>query len=112
MIQCATFYLNLNEHRSDKLLEFGHFSKKDQDSFLFAFTFGGDSAPICGTSFHVTFLNIGRRIPSSPETHLIFGSDVAEDSLVAFTFIGKAIAEFTYIEKYAFDVVVNNGSQR
>ena len=112
LVALAKFYLNVNEHRSDKLLEFGHFPKKNQDSFLFACTFGGDGAPICGTSFLATFLNVGKRIPSSSETFLLFGSDAAEDSLVSRKFVTKAISDFMYLESKVFDVVLNNGSLR
>ena len=66
-IRLAQFYLTVNESRQDKLMTFTEFKKKDNDSFLFVLSFGGDAAPSCGMSFLLSFLNIGCRIASSAE---------------------------------------------
>ena len=41
----AKFYLTVNQYRADKLLTFDNFHKKDESSFLFLLSFGGDGAP-------------------------------------------------------------------
>ena len=50
----AVFYLKVNKCRSDKLLSFEKFSKKDPNSFLFLISFGGDGAPGVGIIFNVS----------------------------------------------------------
>ena len=57
-IRLATFYLNANERRVDKLKCFDSIQKKKNDSFIFAMAFGGDGAPGSGLSFLLSFLNV------------------------------------------------------
>ena len=67
-----------------KLLTFPKYeaTKLDPDSFLFVFAVGCDGAPICGTTLLASFLNVGKRLPSSQETWLLFGTDAGDnDSL-------------------------------
>ena len=57
----AKMYLKLNLTRKDKLLDFKEtFTKKNPESFLFLLAVGGDEAPVAGTSFLISFLNIGK----------------------------------------------------
>ena len=104
----AKFYLTVNQYRTDKLLTFDNFLKKDESSFLFLISFGGDGAPGVGTVFAVSFLNIGKRILSSSGTFMLFGGEVEESSLPARKFLKKAIADFIYLESKVFSVNVNS----
>ena len=103
----AVFYLKVNKCRSDKLLTFEIFSKKDPNSFLFLISFGGDGAPGFGTIFNVSFLNVGKRILSSSETFMVFGGDVEENSLIVKRLVEKAIEDFIYLETKVFLVSVD-----
>ena len=106
----ATFYLKVDQYRSDKLLRFDKFVKKDPSSFLFLLSFGGDGAPGVGTVFNISILNVGKRILSSSETFMVFGSDVEESSLSARRFVIKAITDFIYLESKVFSLNVNNNN--
>ena len=79
VLRLAKFYLNVNQYRKDKLMEFDY-TKKNSDSFLFLLSFGGDGAPGVGTVFDISFINVGCRILSSSETFMVFGADVDETS--------------------------------
>ena len=70
----AQFYLLVNEKRTDKLHQF----KKKEDSFLFVISIVGYGAPVCGTSYLISFLNVGERLASSREIYLTFGTDEDE----------------------------------
>lgn len=61
ILRLAKFYLTVNENRVDKLKTFDNIPQMDSDAVLFLLAFGGDSAPICGMSFLVSFLNVGKR---------------------------------------------------
>lgn len=73
----AQFYLKAGEQRCDKLMFFENYGyeKKIPDSKLFLIAIGGDEAPSTGTTFLISFLNVGKRIASSSENFLIFGGD-------------------------------------
>ena len=98
----AEFYIKVNHHRSDKLLTFNNFTKKDPSSILFLIAFGGDGAPGVGTVFSVSFINVGKRLLSSSETFMVFGGDVQEGSLAARRFVVKATADLIYLESQVF----------
>ena len=76
----AEFYLTANSWRDDKLLNFEYYDRRrqDPDSFMFVIAIGGDGAPISGTSFLISFLNVGERLMSSDENWLLFGTDENE----------------------------------
>ena len=102
----AEFYLKVNENRKDKLKFFPDIKKIDNASKMFLFTFGGDGAPICGTIFLTSFLNVGNRIASSSENFMIFGSDVTENSKIVRNFVLKVVSDIKYLESKVFDIVV------
>ena len=103
-IRFATFYLNANERRVDKLKCFDSIQKKKNDSFIFAMAFGGDGAPGSGLSFLLSFLNVGKRIMSSAENYLVFGANVDECSVVARRFVAMAIKDISYLESQVFEI--------
>ena len=95
----AKFYLKVDKYREDKLLQFPSIPKKDPSSFMFVVGFGGDGAPcIKGTTFLVSFLNVGGRIANSSETYLLFGADCGEESVICERFVAQAIKEISELE--------------
>lgn len=102
----AQFYLNVYKYREDDLKLFD-FERKDPNSTLFLMSIGGDEAPGAGTSYLLSFLNVGRRIASSSENFTIFGGDVKEDSEVVRKYIGKLMSEIRELEATIFYVNVN-----
>ena len=98
LIRLAKFYILVNKHRTDKLNMFPGISQKDAQSMLFTFAFGGDGAPICGTSFLVSFKNVGKRISSSSENFLVFGGDADKNSVVVRRFVLKVLSDIEYLE--------------
>ena len=67
----AQFYLLVNEKRTDKLHQ----------------SIGGDGAPVCGTSYLLSFLNVCERLASSRERYLTFGTDEDESSPVSRNYV-------------------------
>ena len=104
ILRLAKFYLFVNKNRHDKLKVFPYFKKKNEDSFLFCVSIGGDSAPICGMSILVSFLNVGSRIASSDEQFTLFGADVSENSIIVSKFIEKLVVDMKYLEKETFSI--------
>ena len=104
ILRLAKFYLFVNKNRHDKLKVFPYFKKKNEDSFLFCVSIGGDGAPICGMSILVSFLNVGSRIASSDEQFLLFGADVSENSIIVSKFIEKLVVDMKYLEKETFSI--------
>ena len=78
ILRLAQFYLTVNKHRHDKLRQFDNFDKQNPESFKFLLAIGCDGAPLYGTSFLVSFLNVGNRIASSSENFTVFGGNVDE----------------------------------
>ena len=68
----AKFYLAVDRYRIDKLKPFPNAVRKDKYSVLFLIAIGGDEAPVAGTTFLMSFLNVGKRITSSAENFLTF----------------------------------------
>ena len=104
----AQFYLKVDKERVDKLRRFPGYSKKDSESVIFLIAFGGDEAPKSGTSFLIFFLNVGRRIVSSTENFLIFGSNVKESGLVVKKYLRRLMSDFKVLEEKVFHVEVNS----
>jgi len=102
----AEFYLTVNENRVDKLHEFSHIERKDPGSFIFLVAIGGDEAPLAGTTFLVSFLNVGRRIASSQENFLVFGANVKENGLVQ-NYLKKLVSDLKNLESEIFHVNVH-----
>ena len=104
ILKLAEFYLDRNEERTDKLKAFETIPKKCLDSFMFVLALGGDGAPGTGTSFLISFLNIGQRVASSSENFLLFGANVDESSMVVSAFVRKLEIDLQILEKTVFDV--------
>ena len=68
------FIFSSTRKKTDKLHQF----KKKEDSFLFVISIVGYGAPVCGTSYLISFLNVGERLASSREIYLTFGTDEDE----------------------------------
>ena len=49
------FYFYVYKDRTEYLKQFPNFSKKENDTFQFLISFGGDGAPASGTAFLVAF---------------------------------------------------------
>lgn len=108
ILRLAQFYLKVNVSRNDKLLEFGNLEHKNPTSFLFILSVGGDCAPCSGTTFLVSFLNVGVRIASSEEQFLLFGAEVDENSEHVSQFLKKLVCDLKYLESEVFSVVVSD----
>jgi len=106
-LRLAKFYLRANVERFDKLKTFDTFAKKDEHSFLFNMSFGGDGAPISGCIFLLSFINVGNRIASSKENFVVFGSSVDESSVASRNFVLKVVSDIKYLESKVFDINVN-----
>ena len=106
----AKFYLAANDLRLDKLKEFNineRYTKKDPLSFLFVMALGGDEAPGSGTTFLLSFLNVGKRITSSFENVLLFGGNVKENGIVVRRFVTDLIPQIKILENEVFKITVN-----
>ena len=103
----ARFYLFVNREREDKLHVFESFPLKSSESFLFVMAFGGDGAPVSGTLFLLSFLNVGQRLGSSSETFLLMGANSEESSQLSRNFLLMVLSDVKYLESNVFDVEVN-----
>ena len=108
IVRVAKFYLYVNQYRSDKLKLFPNLQRKDKDSVLFVLAIGGDGAPQCGMSILLSFLNVGKRIASSDEQFLLFGADVAENSIYVAKFFHLLIKDIKYLESKVFEIEAAN----
>ena len=108
----AQFYLRVNKSRIDKLLCFddAKFQKLDASSTLFLLSVGGDEAPLSGTTFLLSFINVGRRICSSYNNFLIFGVNVKENGEVVRRYLKKFHDDIRYLESKVFEVNVDGNS--
>jgi len=111
-LRLAKFYLTVNIGRKDKLKQFNHFKKKDNNSYLFNIALGGDGAPISGCVFLISFINVGDRIASSSENFLIFGANVDETSSLVRNFIKKLLGDIKYLENNIFDIITSEGVKK
>ncbi len=111
IIRLAKFYLNVYYKRKDDFKQFSSFSKKDPNSIIFNIAFGGDGAPATGTAFLVSFLNVGKRIASSNENFLIFGSNADETSAPALNFVKLLVSDLKHLEGRTFDIIDNQGAE-
>ena len=67
---------------------------------------GGDEVPVAGTSFLLSFFNVGRRIASSSENFIIFRANVTENSLVVQRYLRLLIENIQYLKNNVFSVTV------
>ena len=103
-LRLAEFYIAVNENRTDKILDFKAFPKKNTESLLFVMAIGGDGAPGTGTSFLISFINSALRIASSSENFLLFGANVSETATVVKRYVTDLFADVQYLESKVFDV--------
>ena len=83
---------------------------KDKESKLFLIAVGGDEAPLSGTSFLVSFQNVGKRLVSSFENFLTFGANVRENGEVVRRHVLKLVTDLRNLEREVFTVLVNGES--
>ena len=105
-LRMVDFYLKVDSDRSDKLMDFPNFKKKDTHSKLFVVSIGGDGAPGSGTVFLASFLNVAKRVASSSENFLIFGANVAENSKLVRRYVLKLFNDIKYLESNVFTTSV------
>ena len=113
----AKLYLSLNDRRSDKLINFSSVllnssvpvSNSNLDPFIFYFAIGGDEAPSAGTSFLVSFLNVGKRVCSSYNNFLIFAGNVKENGEVVRRYVQLLMDDVRSLEKQVFEIMKENG---
>ena len=74
---------------------------------MFVIAIGGDGAPICGTSFLVSFLNVGERLTSSDENWLLFGTDESETANVVRNYVYRLVSDLEHLESTVFQVKVD-----
>ena len=68
---------------------------------------GGDGAPSSGTTFLLSFLNVGKKIASSSEWYLFFESNGKKNGLILCWYVPKLIKYIKILEREQFTVVVN-----
>ena len=107
----AAFYLHVDQYRTDKLKYFT-FPTKDPESKLFVMSLGGDGAPISGTIFLLSFLNVGIRIASSSENFTIFGANVSESSKLVRRYILKLLSDIKFLESKVFNIDLGGQSYK
>ena len=100
----SQFYFNVCKDRTDTLKQFPNFSKKEDNSFQFLISFGGDGAPGSGTAFLVAFLNIGQRLMSSKENFLVFGAYCKEDCEQVRRYILQTVLDLKHLEGNIFEI--------
>ena len=105
-LRLVDFYLMVDRERHDKLLDFKTFKTKDPLSKLFVISIGGDGAPISGTVFLASFINIGKRIASSAENFLIFGANVSEDAKLVQRYVLNLISDIKHLESKTFTTTI------
>ena len=103
----AQFYITVNNNRVDQLKTFPEIEKKSSESIMFLVAIGGDEAPVAGTTYLISFLNVGRRIASSQENFLIFGSNVKENGQVARNYLKELFCELKTVERQIYEVESN-----
>ena len=98
----AQFYLNLNNLRLDKLKFDFNYALKNENSCIFLLA--SDEAPQSGTSFLVSFLNIGKRLASSSGNFLLFGANVKENGAVVRRYISFMLSQLKILENKVYTV--------
>ena len=99
----AEFYIRRNQFRLDKLATFTVEPRKDPSSVMFFISVGGDEAPGAGTTFLVSFLNIGKQVSSSKENFLIFGGNVKESGRIVKRYCTGLLLQLQYLESTVFE---------
>ena len=69
-----------------------------------------DEAPLSGTTFLLSFVNVGRRICSNYDNFLIFGGNVKENGEVVRWYIKKLHDDIRSLESKVFEVNVDGNS--
>ena len=68
---------------------------------------GGDGAPLVGTLFLLSFLNVVKRIASSFNNFLIFGTDEDEKSPVVIAYVKRLVHDIRYLESKTFEIILD-----
>lgn len=105
-LDLAKLYLHVNDKRLDKLV-YPLAGKRNLASKVMLLSIGGDGAPLVGTVFLLSFINIKRRIASSFENFLIFGCNSEETSLTVKLYLKTLVEDIKYLESKVFEVEVN-----
>lgn len=100
----AELYLKLDQTRIDKLKTFQGFHKKNPKSHHFLMAIGGDEAPGAGTSFLISFLNVGKRIASRKENYLLFGGNIKENGKIAQRYVLHLMWQIKQVESEVFEL--------
>ena len=98
----AQFYLNVNNLTVDKLKFDFDYTFKNDSSYIFLIAIGGEEPPQSGISFLVLFLNIGKRVASSSENFLIFGTNVKENGVVVRRYIWFMLSQLKTLENEVY----------
>ena len=105
-LRLARFYLIVNKNRHDKLKKIDTFPKKNPESILFLIAIGGDEAPITGTTFLISFINVAKRVASSSENFLLFGGNVKENGNIVQRYVQKLTSDLTYLGNQTFTISI------
>ena len=89
-LQLARF---VNKNRHGKLKKFDTFSKKE--SVLFVIVIGGDEAPIAGTTFLISFINVAKRVANSSENFLLFIRNIKANGTIVQPYVQKLTSDLT-----------------
>ena len=100
------FYLNVNNLRVDKLKFEFNYTLKNKNSYIFLIAIGGDEAPQSGTSFLVSFLNIGKVVASTSENFLLLGANVKENGVIVKRYISFMLSQLKTLENEVYTVNV------
>ena len=77
---------------------------KNENSYVFLIAIGCDEAPQSGTSFLVSFLNIGKQ--SSSENFLLFGANIKKNGFVVRRYISFMLSQLNTLENEVYTVSV------
>ena len=96
----------MNNLRVDKLKFDFNYTLKNENSYIFLIAIGGDEAPQSGTSFLVSFLNIGKRVASSSGNFLLFRANVKDNGVVVRRYISFKLSQLKTLENEVYTVNV------
>ena len=106
-LRLAEFYVRVDKEREDKLEFFPNVLKRDPDSKMFIMAIGGDGAPVVGTVFLISFVNVIKRIASSAETFLIMGTNEKEESVFVSRYVKHLADDIRFLEGQVFERIVD-----
>ena len=74
-------------------------SKRDPNSYVFLLVVSLDGTPGVGTTYQISFVNVGKTIASSLSTYIILGAEFPEDSDLVSRYISKLTKDLVELEK-------------